>query len=838
MFRLTIKELVAKKVRLLTTALAVVLGVAFLAGTLVLTDTVLKTFDGLLADANGGTDAYVRGSTELDLGFGEGRPRIDTSLVDELRTVDGVDQVAVRVTGYAQILDKKNKVVGSTQTGVLGMNWSPVAALNPFHLSKGRAPISSSEIVIDKHSADTAGFEPGDRTTVLTQGEPRTVTIVGIAKFGTADSPGGTAMVLFDDTTAQQALAEPGRVDGVAFIVKDGVSAETLVARLKPHLSDGVEAITGAQLVKEDQDHLHQNIAGFSTFMLVFAGIAMFVAAFIINNTFSIIVSQRTKEMAMLRAIGASGRQVRRAILIEATVVGLIASAIGLLAGVGVAKGLNLLLGAVGLDIPGGSPVIKTSTIVVSMAVGVLVTVFSAALPARRASKVAPIAALREVALDRSAASKRRAVIGTAVFGLGIAGLIAGVDDRNIKVVGLGSAAVFVGVSVLGPVLARPVAFVVGYPLAKLRRMSGVIARENAMRNPKRTARTAASLMIGVGLVAFIAIFAASTKTSTAGSLNDDYRGTFVVESGAFDGGSGLSPDFAASVRSTPGVRLVSEERLARAVVDGQDQLRFHAFDTATVARLFDLGHVEGDITQLGVDGIAVRADIGDMNRPHLGDTRQVTFVSGTKTFVVRAIYETSIAVVGERFVALDAFTGNVPTVLDARVYVATDDRAALENAAATYPTADVMDKQEFITAQNAEIDAMLKLIYAMLALAVLIALLGIANTLALSIHERKRELGLLRAVGMSRAQVRSSVHGESVIIALFGTALGLGLGVLLGWSMVKAMSSEVSIHTLTIPVGTLATITAIAAFAGVAAALMPARRAARIDVLKALSAS
>jgi putative ABC transport system permease protein len=540
--------------------------------------------------------------------------------------------------------------------------------------------------------------------------------------------------------------------------------------------------------------------------------------------------------MAMLRAIGASGRQVRRSILVEATVVGLVASAIGLAAGVGVAKALKLLLASVGLDIPGGPAVIQTSTIVVSLAVGVLVTVVSAALPARRASKVPPIAALREVALDRSATSRRRAVAGTVITGLGAAALSAGVGERSIELVGLGSFAAFIGVSVLGPVLARPVSYVVGFLPAKLRGMSGVIARENAMRNPKRTARTAASLMIGVGLVAFIAIFAASTKSSTASSLQDDYRGTHVVESGAFDGDSGLSPEFAAAVRATPGVRLVSEERLARAEVDGVDQQRFHAFDTATIGELFDLRTVEGDITELGADGIAVRADAGASNRPHLGDARQVTFVSGTKTFVVRAVYESSIGVVGDQFVGLEALEGNVPTVLDARVYVATSDRAALERAAATYPTAEVMDKHEFITSQNAEIDTMLTLIYAMLALAVLIALLGIANTLALSIHERKRELGLLRAVGMSRAQMRSSVRWESAIIALFGTALGLGLGVLLGWAMMKTMSPEVGIRTVTIPVGSLTTITLISALAGVAAALMPARRAARIDVLKAVA--
>ena len=810
MLRLTIKEIAAKKLRLFTTAMAVVLGVAFLSGTLILTDTVTKIFDTLLADAN-------------------------AALVDRLRQVDGVDEVCIRVAGYAQILDKQGKTVGNPHSDVLGMNWSTVDRLNPLQLSKGHGPTSGDEIVIDKHSADAAGFVPGDRTTVLTKGSPREFTIVGIAKFGSADSPGGTAVVLFDDATAQAMLAEPGQVDGAAFIARPGVSATALVANLKPFVTQGVEVITGAQLTKEDQAHVHKNINAFSTFMLIFAGIAMFVGAFIINNTFSIIVSQRTREMAMLRAIGASGRQVKRAVLVEATLVGVIASALGVLAGVGVARGLKALLGAVGLDIPGGAAIVKASTIVISMLVGVVVTVISAAMPARRAAKVPPIAALRDVALDRSSASKRRTASGLLITGLGVAALLGGLNATDVKLVGIGAVAVFIGVSVLGPVLARPVAFVLGYPMAKLRGMAGVLARQNAMRNPKRTARTAASLMIGVGLVSFITIFAASAKTSIAGSFATDYRGTHIVDSGAFDGSSGLSPQLAATIRTTPGVRTVTEERLAHVDIDGTTQEMFHAWDTTTIGQLFDLGNVEGDISRLGVDGIAVKAGTKAADRPHLGDTRQVIFTTGPKTFVVRAIYDNSTEWVGDEFVGLEAFAANVPTQLDARVYVATDNKAALEKAAAPFPTAEVMDRHQFVVSQNAQIDTMLKLIYAMLALAVIIALLGIANTLALSIYERKRELGLLRAVGMSRAQVRSSIRWESVVIAMFGTALGLAIGAFFGWAMLKALADE-GLDRLTIPVGQLVVVTAIAAFAGVGAAVMPARRAARVDVLKAVA--
>jgi putative ABC transport system permease protein len=413
-----------------------------------------------------------------------------------------------------------------------------------------------------------------------------------------------------------------------------------------------------------------------------------------------------------------------------------------------------------------------------------------------------------------------------------VAALLAGLSGSGPALVGLGAVVVFVGVSVLGPVLARPVAYVLGAPLAKLRGMAGSLARENAMRNPRRTARTAASLMIGVGLVAFIMIFAASAKTSMAGSLQQDYHGTHIVDSGSLDGTSGISPELAGTLRTTSGIRTVAEQRVTQAEVDGTLVSPFSAFD-GSIGTLFDLGKVDGNLNQLGADGIAVESGTGRK----LGETVTVAFPTGTKEFTVRAVYHHGAEWVGSEFVGLEAFAANVPAQLDARLYVASDNAKTLENASAPYASAEVLDKDGFIQKKNENMDMFLNLVYGMLGLAVVIALIGIANTLALSIYERKRELGLLRAVGMSRAQVRSSVRWESVIIALFGTALGLGIGVFFGWAMVGALGGE-GIGTLTIPTNGLLIVTAGAAFAGVFAALLPARRAARIDVLKAVSSS
>ncbi len=422
---------------------------------------------------------------------------------------------------------------------------------------------------------------------------------------------------------------------------------------------------------------------------------------------------------------------------------------------------------------------------------------------------------------------------GVVATALAATTLLVGLNATSAKIVGVGAVALFLAVSILGPVLARPIAAALGSPIAKLRGTAGSIAQQNAMRNPTRTARTASSLMIGVALVSFLTIFAASVKSSGAGEFRRDFRGTAVIDSGAEDSSSGLTPQLAADLRTQPGVHAVAEQRNSAVEINGAPGF-LSAYDTATIATLFDLGHITGELGQLGADGIAVKAETGP-DAVKLGDVRTITFPTGSVTFKVRAIYDHAVQFFGNQFVDVAAFDANLPTHIDARIYVDADDVAVIDRAAATYPTAKVLTTKAFITQQNGNINTILTLMYALLGLAVLIALLGIANTLALSIHERKRELGLLRAVGMSRAQVRSSVRWESVIIALFGAGLGLAIGSFLGWAMVRAIATQ-GFGRLVVPLGSLATITAIATIAGVGAALMPARRAARIDILKAVA--
>ena len=497
------------------------------------------------------------------------------------------------------------------------------------------------------------------------------------------------------------------------------------------------------------------------------------------------------------------------------------------------AKGLRSLLSALGVDIPLDTLQITTATVLGSIIVGVVITLVAAVLPARRASRVAPIAALRDSAQDRSAVSVPRVVGGTLATLTAVAILLVGRRATDLTTVGIGALALLVAVSILGPVLARPVAAFLGTPIARLRGTAGAIARQNAMRNPKRTARTASSLMIGVALVSFLAIFAASVKSSGAGAFRDDFRGNVIVDSGAIDASSGLTPNVAAELTTQPGVHLVTEQRVSAIETDGTPGF-LNAYDVGTIDAMFDLGQVDGDLTRLGHDGIAVTRGAGS-GAVRLGDTRVITFPTGTVTFTVRAIYDGAADTVGKQFVDLTAFEASLPERLDSRIYVSAEQTSVVERAASAYPTAKVLTTDAFIAQQNGELDTILALMYALLGLAAFIAILGIVNTLGLSIHARKRELGLLRAVGMSRAQVRTSVRWESGIIALFGTALGVLIGTFLAWTIVHATPIGGRAR-LIFPTGSLMVIVALAAISGVGAAVIPARRAARIDILSALA--
>jgi putative ABC transport system permease protein len=821
------------------------LGVAFMAGTLVLTDTIQKTFDDLFSNVYDDTDAVVRAEGAFDSEGIEQRGRVDASLLGTVSGVDGVDVAQPDIHGYAQLVDKDGDAVGDPETGppTLGGNWIDSEELNGFEISDGSPPSADDEVVIDKKSADDTGYRVGDTAQVLVKGGPQDVVIAGIAKFGDADSPGGASLVLFTLDTAQRLIAEPDKFDGILVVADDGISPTEIVQRIAPALPTGTEAVTGDEVTQESQDEIKQGFSFFNTFMFVFAAIALLVGGFIIFNTFFITVAQRTRENALLRALGAKKRQVLVSVLVEALAVGLIASVVGIGLGILVAGALKALLAAFGFELPGGGIVLTATTVIISLVAGVGVTVVAAISPARRAGKVPPVAAMREVAVGSTGyGSKQRIVVGCALLVLGGAALgygLFGSPGSPILMVGAGVLLVFFGVAALGRTVALPLSRAIGWPLPRLFGIRGRLARENAMRNPRRTAATASAVMIGVGLVAFISIFAASAKASFGTVIDRAFTGDFVITSPAGLASGGLDPRLAASLNELPEVDVAGGIRAGVAEIDGSATQLLAASDEAF--DVVDVDAVAGSPADLGADTIAVFEDVAKDKNLSIGDRVPVVFKdTGGQELTVAMIYGESQPA-GDWLLGTETFEANVDDQYDYQVFVRKADgvdtptaRAAIEQVADGYPGAKVLDQAGYEADQTMFIDQLLNLIYVMLLLAIFIALLGIANTLALSIIERTRELGMMRAVGMTRTQLRSMIRWESVIIAIQGTLLGIVVGVLFGWALVTALSDE-GIETFRLPVATLVVIVVLAALAGVLAAVWPARRAAKLDVLRAV---
>src|ERR687898_760905 len=520
MLRLTLRGLWSRKLRTALTFVVVMLGVSLMAGTLVLTDTIRKTFDDLFADVNRGTDVYVRGVTQFESSFGDTqRPRLDDSIVEDIEATDGVAIAEPSVQGYAQIIDEEGEPIGDPGFGppTFGGNWSRVDELNPFTLVEGgRAPEAGDELVIDKRSADDAGFEVGDTVSVQTQTGLEEYELVGVARFGTADSPGGASFALMTLPAAQQRVAQPGMVDSVSIVADDGFGQRELADRVQAQLGDDAEVLTGAEITEENQDDIEQGLQFFTGFLTAFAVIALVVGAFVIYNSFTILVAQRNREMALLRAVGASRGQVLRGVLLEAVIIGSLASAAGFLLGLAVTGGLRAVMDAFGFDLPAGDIIVRPGAVLVAVLSGFIVTVTSAVVPALRAARVLPIAAMRDVAVERTTRVRIRLVIASGVAG-----------DGGILAVGLGVLLIITAAVLVGPVFAQPTVQLIGAPLPAVKGMIGQLARQNAARNPKRTAATASALLIGVAIIAFFLAFNSSLRAAIYNCVDDQVVGDF-----------------------------------------------------------------------------------------------------------------------------------------------------------------------------------------------------------------------------------------------------------------------------------------------------------------------
>jgi len=837
MFALTLKNLSEHRRRLLSTALAVVLGVAFMAGTFVFADTLTATVNDVVQVANENVDALVRAPEPVALGPTETGVTIDGALLDIVTQLPQVAVADVQIVGYAQLIGPEGQVlVDRSSASAFGFNWSRSDDLNPFNLIDGRPPVSTDEIVIDRASAKNSGYAVGDTATVLTTTGTRTFQIAGVADYGDADSQGGAGAVLFERSTAEALLTEPGQVNSIVAVASNDVALDELVAAVTSALVERTDAplevITGQQLADENRDSASDLTGPFKTFLLVFSLIAMFVSAFIINNTFSITVAQRARDMALLRALGASRRQVTTTVIFEASITGIVAATLGIGLGIGVAQLLRALISVLGFELPDGSAVVSPGSMLIAFGVGIAVTVLSALAPARAAGRMPPIAALRELTVESAGSSRRRRGLGASMIAAGVGLLLVGLASEQVAFVGLGAVATFAGTAAIGPVLVRPAARVLGVPFV-VTGIAGDLAVQNASRNPKRTARTASSLMIGVGLVAFMTVLGASMTSSFGSSLDKNFFGSHVVENEGLDGQGEFSTQLADEMRTTPGIDVVSEFRISRARVNGEvGTTDLEAYDAATIGDLIDLGDVEGDLATLSTDGIAINRDYANANDLRLGSQLPVVLPSGRVDVTVRAIFEPTVWITSQ-FMDTAAFDQLLPRGLVYRVYVLGDD-AAVQSIADTFLTVDVLDRDEFRDVVSSTIDQFLTVVTGLLALAVLIALLGVANTLSLAIFERTREIGLLRAIGMTRSQLRTTIRNEAMIVALLGTALGIGLGTLLGWAVVRSLEDQ-GFDTLTIPGVRIAMIAAFGAIAGAIVATLPARRAARLNVLDAL---
>ncbi|MFI6439290.1 ABC transporter permease [Streptomyces sp. NPDC050759] len=846
--RLSMSSLRAHKRRFAGTFLAVFLGVAFLAGTLVMGDTLRAGFDTMFGNATSGTDAVVRSAEAITTpGESQGvREPVDTDLVRTVEQVPGVAAAAPDIQGAGQLIGADGKPIGGQGPPTVAGNWIDDPELNPYRLAEGRAPKKSGEVVVNRGTADRGHLRIGD-TTVLRTPDPVEVTIVGLATFGGED---GMAQVTFTGMTVSDAekylTAEPGEASSIQVRAGPGVGQQELVDRLTPVLPKGVEAITGQESTEENTDMISSQFLDiFTTFLLVFSGVALLVATFSIHNTFAIVVAQRTRENALLRALGASRRQVTASTLTEASVVAVTASAAGLAGGIGIAAGLQALFPAIGFPFPEGDLVVSVLSMTLPLAVGIIVCLGSALLPAVRAGRTAPLAALRETAVDQSGASRVRAVIGGGLAALAVAVTLTGVlVSPSLWLAGAGSVTALAAFVVLGPVASTTAVRVIGGPLDRLRGVTGSLARRNALRSPRRTAATASALMIGVAVVSLFTVFGASLKATMDQTVSRSFAGDVAVSTPSFGaGGSGLSPRLAGAVQQLPEVDTAVGLGRGVAEVDGKGRA-LTVTDPLALERTFDLGTVRGSLSDLGTDGIAVTEKEAEKQGLTTGDKARLTFTDGAKdTFTVRAVYGQS-ELAGDYVITRAAWAPHRTQDSDTLVAVSFKDgvstgagKAAVEKVAARYGDPEVQTRDEYAQSSAGGIDMMLTLVYALLALAVLIALLGIANTLTLAIHERTRELGLLRAVGQTRSQLRAMVRWESVLVAAFGTVGGLALGAFLGWVLVEASDgASDSAFAFAVPPLQLAVVALVGLAAGALAGLRPARRAARLDVLRAIA--
>ncbi|MFF3636351.1 ABC transporter permease [Streptomyces sp. NPDC002250] len=841
MFRTALRNVSAHKARLLMTVLAVMLGVAFVSGTLVFTNTISDAYQKSSAKGFDRVDVAIRPEYQDSKGDRVGKtPELTRALLDRAAEAPGAASATGVVTGFTAIAGKDGKLLGDGWQSEGGNYWGAKDARYP--LVAGHAPSGRGEMLIDARTAERAGFKVGDTVRLSVDGPVLTPRVSGIFSTDDGNVAAGGSLALFDTPTAQALFGKKGTYDEIDVLAKPGTSQSALKASLDKALpSHLVETTTGKRLADDQAETISASMSGLKQSLLVFAGIALFVGTFIIANTFTMLVAQRTRELALLRAVGASRRQVTRSVLVEALVVGTVAGVTGLAAGVGIGAGLRSLLGSFGASVPDGPLVITPGTVLTALAVGVVVTVLAAWLPGRRAAKIPPVAAMSSVHAKATTKSLvLRNTLGALFSAAGVAVVLAATTmdtDSAQGPMGLGAVLLIIGVFILTPLLSRPL-IAAASPVLRVFGVSGKLARQNSVRNPRRTAATASALMIGLTLITGMTVMAGSLQTSIDRMASSAIRADYVV---SMANRGPLSPDVARRLAGADGVTASSPLRNGASRIGGETEY-LTGVDGSAIGRLTDLKVDDGSFT-VGGSRIVVDKDRAEEHGWRVGSRLTAHFEDGAaRGLTVAGIYEGNDMLNG---IMLDnkVLTPHLTEPADMQVMVRTEggasDRAkdGLEKALGSNPAILVQDKKDISNDIAKMFTLMLNMVYGLLGMAVIVAVLGVINTLAMSVFERSQEIGMLRAIGLDRRSVKRMVRLESLVISLFGGVLGIGLGVFFGWAAGELLGTKMPTYELVLPWGRMALFLLLAGVVGVLAALWPARRAARLNMLTAIKA-
>jgi len=843
---LALKSLWARKVRALGTTFAVVIGVAFVAGSFILTDTIFAAFDEIFSESLSGTSVVVTAENPVKQDNGE-VPTIAADLLPRVQKTAGVKLAAGAIFTPGGFFDSKGEKIGNKFAPKFISSNLP-GELESLTYLEGHPPRGPTETSIDKAAAEGAGLELGEEIELIGQGSARKFRLVGFTQLGSA-SFGGASIAKVTLPVAQALTHKLGRFDQISVAAAKGVSPALLKRRIKAEMPAGVKVETGTESADRSSEEIRESLSFLPTFLLVFGFIAVFVGSFLIFNTFSITVAQRVTEFGMLRTLGASRRQILSSVLVEAVAIGLLGALVGIAGGFLIALLLNALFEAIGIDLPTTGLVMESRTVVVSLLVGVVVTFVSSLIPALRSTRVPPIAALS--AFTPAPDRRRRllyAVLSILLGAVGLALVLIGLlgnagAGAAAGLMGGGAVVIVIAVSIFSPRLVPPLATVAGWPLERLRRLTGRLARENAQRNPSRTAVTAAALMIGLALVTFVTVFSAGLKSSVAQVVDENFAGGLVIQNS--DGFSPIPNGTAAAARRVPGVGVVATIRSAKADLVGSGAGAQLSAPTPDIEKTVKVEWKQGGPATLRrlTDGQAILSDsFASEHGLEVGDRfRLLSQTRRRPSFEVAGEFSSKLGVFGSVLITQAALAREFAQTQDTTDFVepapgadpARVQALLTKVVEAGFPIAEVLNQQELKESREKQVDTLVNLVFALLAMAVIISLFGIANTLALSIHERTRELGMLRAIGMSRRQVRTMIRYEAVITALIGAILGMVLGVIFAALIAQPLKDEG--FTLSYPIGSLVVLLILAALAGVLAAIPPARRASRLDVLESL---